>query len=160
MKNLWIIVTVIIMTGGLAGTILPLLPGIPLIYAAFIFYGFLSGWEAYGAGAVIGWGTVTAFTVIVDFYAGSLGARRFGSSRIGIWGAFLGGVLGTIFFGFPGLIGGPFLGALAGELVTGKPVREAFRAAWGTLVGLFGSSLFKVAVGFAMIGSYLWWVLR
>jgi uncharacterized protein len=159
METLWIIVTVLVMAVGLLGTFIPFLPGIPLIYAGYILYGLATGWKAYGAGTVVVWGVVTAGTVVLDFYAGSVGARRYGASKLGVWGSIVGGIVGTIVAGFPGLILGPFVGAVVGELIAGRSHLEALRSGWGTVIGFLAGSLFKIAVGVIMIGAFLWWVL-
>ena len=159
MKIFWTVITVLIMFAGLAGTVLPFLPGVPLIYACIVVYGFFTGWEAYGLGAVTGWGIATLAAVLLDFYAGSIGARRYGASWAGTFGSVLGGIVGTLAAGLPGLIIGPFVGAAAGELIRGRSGREALRSGWGAIVGFIGGGLVKVAVGISMIGSFLWWVL-
>jgi uncharacterized protein YqgC (DUF456 family) len=159
MNVFWIIITLLVMTAGLLGTVIPVLPGIPLIYASFLFYGVVSGWKFYGAGAMIVWGIITVMLIFLDFYTGSIGAQKYGGSKFGIWGAFIGGILGVIFFNFPGLIAGPFVGAVAGELIAGRTREEAFKSGWGTLVGFLAGGLFKIAVGIIMIGTFLWWVL-
>jgi len=159
MNIFWFIITLIIMTAGLFGTIIPALPGIPLIYASFLFYGFVSGWKFYGVGAIIFWGIITAILIFLDFYIGSLGAQKYGGSKFGVFGAFIGGIAGVIFFNFPGLIAGPFIGAVAGELIAGRTRKEAFKSGWGTFVGFLAGSLCKMTVGIIMIGTFLWWVL-
>jgi uncharacterized protein len=159
METISIIITLLIMLTGLVGTFLPFIPGIPLIYACYVGYGLLTGWKAYGAGAVAGWGIVTGIALFLDFYAGSLGARQYGASKYGIWGSLIGAIAGMVTAGFPGLILGPFVGAIAGELLAGRPSPEAIRSGWGTLVGFLAGSLFKLALGIAMIGTFLWWVI-
>lgn len=157
---LWLIITLIIMAVGLVGTFLPFIPGIPLIYGCYVGYGFLSNWKFYTYRALIAWGIVTLVTVVVDVYAGSLGAKRFGASRYGFWGSVAGVVLGILFFGPPGAIIGPFVGAVAGEFMAGKTYQEALMSGWGTFIGFLCGGLFKFAVALAMIGTFLWWVLR
>jgi len=159
MNIFWIIITLIVMTIGLFGTIVPALPGIPLIYTSFLLYGFISEWKYYGVGAIIVWGIVTGILIFFDLYIGSLGAQKYGGSKFGIFGAFVGGIAGVIFFSFPGLIAGPFIGAVAGELIAGRTRDEAFKAGWGTLVGFLAGSLCKMAVGIVMILTFLRWVL-
>jgi uncharacterized protein len=159
MNALLITITLLVMFAGLAGTFLPFLPGIPLIYACIVVYGLITGWTVYGAGAVIGWGIATLVMVFLDFYAGSIGAKKYGASRAGIWGSILGSIAGTIIAGLPGLIIGPFIGAVGGELISGRSGIEALRSGWGTFVGFIGGSIVKIAVGISMIGSFLWWVL-
>ncbi len=148
-----------IMILGLAGTILPMLPGIPLIYLGFIIYGLLTGWTDFAAGYMVLWGIVTILMVLLDYYAGAIGARRYGASAAGVWGSILGGIVGIIFLGFLGIILGPFIGAIAGEILSGKSHQHAFRAGWGTFIGFVAGSLFKIMVGCIMIGSFIWKVL-
>ncbi|MBN2365112.1 MAG: DUF456 domain-containing protein [Calditrichaeota bacterium] len=141
---------------GLAGTFLPMLPGIPLIYLAFFIYGFATDWTHFGANFMLLWGAVTLLMVLLDYYAGAIGARKYGASAAGVWGSILGGIVGIIFLGFLGILLGPFIGAFAGELLSGKTHRHAFRAGWGTFVGFIAGSLFKIMVGCIMIGSFIW----
>ena len=115
MKALWTIVTLLIMAVGLAGTVLPIVPGILLIYAGYLLYGFATGWQAYGLPAIVGWSVVTGFVLLLDIYAGAIGAKRYGASRSGAQGSIVGGLIGALAAGFPGIILGPFAGAAAGE---------------------------------------------
>jgi uncharacterized protein len=158
-KTLWTIVTLLIMAVGLVGTVLPVIPGILLIYAGYLLYGFATGWQAYGLAAIAGWSVVTVLVLFLDFYAGAIGARRCGASRSGTWGSLVGGLIGTLAAGFPGLILGPFAGAAAGELLRGRSHREALRSGWGTFIGFMVGSVVKVAIGVVMIGTFIWWVL-
>ena len=159
MKALWTIVTLLIMAVGLVGTVLPFIPGILLIYAGYLLYGFATGWQAYGLTAIVGWSVVTAFVLLLDFYGGAIGAKRYGASRSGAWGSVIGGMIGTLVAGFPGLILGPFVGAAVGELLRGGSHREALRSGWGTFIGFMVGSLLKIAIGVVMIGTFIWWVL-
>ncbi len=159
MHTLWIVITVLIMAAGFVGTLLPFLPGIPLIYAGYIFYGLVTGWQSYGVGAVIAWGLVVAAVALLDFYAGSIGAKKYGASGYAVWGSIVGGIVGSLVAGLPGLIVGPFIGATVGELVAGKGLREAVRSGWGTILGLIAGNFVKVTVAVAMIGTFFWWVL-
>jgi uncharacterized protein YqgC (DUF456 family) len=154
-----IILTILLMLFGLAGTILPFLPGIPLIYLGYIVFGLASHWDYYGLPAMVFWGIITLITVFLDYYASALGAKKLGASNYGIWGSILGGILGIIFLGFPGLIIGPFLGAVVAELLIGKTKKEAWKSGWGTFMGFLAGSLFKVVLGVVMISSFLWLVL-
>jgi len=158
-QTIALIFTLILMLVGLIGTLAPMVPGIPLIYGGFILYGLVSGWKAYGADAMIFWGIVTAFMVFLDYYAGALGAKKYGASMAGIWGSIIGGILGVIFLGFVGIILGPLLGAVIGELLFGKSQRDAWKSGWGTLIGFLAGSLFKLIVGFIMMGTFLWWLI-
>ena len=159
MKAPWTIVTLLIMAVGLMGTVLPVIPGILLIYAGYLLYGFATGWQAYGLTAIVVWSIVTGLVLLLDFYAGAMGAKRYGASRSGVWGSLIGGLIGTLAAGFPGLILGPFVGAAVGELLGGRSHREALRSGWGTFIGFMVGSVVKIAIGVVMIGTFIWWVL-
>jgi uncharacterized protein YqgC (DUF456 family) len=156
---LLIIATLIVMIVGLAGTILPMLPGIPLIYLGLIIYGVGTGWQVYSVNFMLFWGVVTILMVLLDYYAGAIGARKYGASSAGVWGSILGGILGIIFLGFIGIIVGPFWGAFVGELLSGKSRAHALRAGWGTFIGFVAGSLFKIVVGCIMIGNFIWKII-
>lgn len=159
MQTLWIIITALIMFTGLAGTLLPFLPGIPIIYGGYLFYGLVTGWQDYGLRAMVAWGLVVGVVTLLDFYAGSIGAKKYGASKLAFWGSIIGGIVGVIFGNLLGIIVGPFAGAIAGELVAGKSLRDAFRSGWGTIVGFVGGNIVKIAVAIAMIGTFFWWII-
>lgn len=158
MNIIWVAIALVMMFLGLAGTLIHLVPGTPLIYAGYLFYGFASGWKYYGIAAMILWGVVTGLTVLLDFYVGAIGAKKYGGTRWGIIGSIVVGIIGLVFFSFPGLIIGTFAGAVAGELVTGRPHAQAFKAGWGALVGFLAGVLVKIVVGIIMIGTFIIWV--
>ncbi|UCF64303.1 MAG: DUF456 domain-containing protein [bacterium] len=158
-QTLLTVITLLIMLVGLAGTIIPFVPGIPLIYGGFILYGLLDGWTRFSTSFMIFWGSVTGLMVLLDYYAGAIGARRYGASAAGVWGSIIGGILGVIFLGFIGILVGPFVGAVVGELLSGKTRQSALRSGWGTFIGFLAGSLFKLVVGCVMIGSFLWQLL-
>ncbi|MGA2107748.1 MAG: DUF456 domain-containing protein [Syntrophorhabdales bacterium] len=159
MKALWTAITLLIMAIGLVGTVLPVIPGILLIYAGYLLYGFATGWQAYGLRAIVGWSVVTVLVLLLDVFAGAIGAKRYGATRFGTWGSLIGGLIGALAAGFPGLILGPFVGATAGELLRGRSHREALRSGWGTFLGFMAGSVIKIAIGVVMVGTFIWWVL-
>ena len=147
METFLLIVSIVIIIIGLIGTMVPMLPGIPLIYLSYIIWGLASGWRDYGATTMIILGFVTVASVLLDYYAGAAGAKKFGASTAGVIGAFLGAIFGIIFFNIPGLILGPFAGAVIGEMIAGKPQKEVWRAGWGAFLGFLAGSFFKIIVG-------------
>jgi len=159
MNQFYFALTFVIMLVGLAGTVLPVLPGIPIIYLGYILYGLLTSWSEYGLGTMILWGIVTLVTVFLEYYGSVVGAKRSGSSILGIWGSFIGAILGMLLLNLPGLIIGTFFGAIAGELIAGRPTGEALRSGKGALIGFVAGSLFKVVIGLVMVGTFLWQVL-
>jgi uncharacterized protein YqgC (DUF456 family) len=98
-------------------------------------------------------GALGAAGVIIDFVASALGARRVGASKRALWGASIGTVVG-MFFGIPGLLFGPFIGALAGELSSGNSVLRSAHVGVGTWIGLLVGTLVKLVLSFVMVGLF------
>lgn len=149
----WIAVGVLCLL-GLAGNILPLLPGAPLLVAGFILGAWLDGFERVGwgwLGLLIGLGVVMQG---VDVLSGAWGAKKMGASRSAIIGALLGAVLG-IFLGLPGLILGPFVGAAVGEWLVRQDVMRAAGIGLATWVGLVVGMVLKMGLSVAMLGIFL-----
>ncbi|MCX6966584.1 MAG: DUF456 family protein [Verrucomicrobia bacterium] len=155
METFWWIFTLLLMLIGLAGTVLPLIPGTALILTAAVLHRITLGPEQ-----SVGWVTLAALTVLMllsqalELLSGSLGAKYFGATRWGAIGGILGGIIG-IFFGLVGLIVGPLVGVLVGELLGGQQILPATRSTWGTLVGTTAGMLGKVLIALLMIGWFV-----
>jgi uncharacterized protein YqgC (DUF456 family) len=149
---LYVLATLLIV-GGLAGAVLPALPGIPMIFGGIWLAAALDGYRHLGLWWLLIIGTLGALGVIVDFIASALGARRVGASRLALWGAALGTVVG-MFLGIPGLLFGPFLGAIAGELASGTSVLRSAHVGIGTWIGLLFGTLLKLIVSLLMVGLF------
>ena len=138
---------------GIAGTILPALPGVPIVYAGM----FIAAWA--GDFHHIGWptltilGLLTAFALLVDLLAGLFGAKRVGASGWALFGAAAGTVIG-LFFGILGLLLGPFVGALLGELIAGSNLRRSTTVGIGAWLGFVFGTLAKIALCFTMLGVF------
>lgn len=143
-----------LMIGGLAGAVLPTLPGIPMLFGGIWLVAALDDYRHLGTWWLVGIGLLGAAGVIIDFVAATLGAKRVGASRQALWGATLGTFAG-LFFGIPGLLLGPFVGALGGELLAGNSVLRSTHVGIGTWLGLLFGTLFKLAVSFAMLGLFV-----
>lgn len=141
----------LLILGGLAGSVLPALPGIPMIFGGIWLSAAVDGYRHVGLWWLIGIGVLGTFGVVVDFLASTLGAKRVGASRRALWGATLGTVIG-MFFGFLGLAFGPFVGALVGELSAGNSVLRAAHVGVGTWLGLLFGTLIKLVISFVMVG--------
>jgi uncharacterized protein YqgC (DUF456 family) len=131
---------------GLAGCVLPMLAGPPLNFIGLILLSIAKGWEPFSPGFLILMGGLTALTLILDYALPLAGTRRFGASKRGFWGAFIGMAAGVLFFPPFGLILGAFAGAVAGELSAGKERSAALRAGWGVFAGLMASVAVKLVV--------------
>jgi len=91
--------------------------------------------------------------VIIEFIASTLGAKRVGASRLALWGASLGTLVG-MFFSIPGLLLGPFIGALLGELASGTSVLRSAHVGVGTWIGLLFGTLLKLVISLMMVGLF------
>jgi hypothetical protein len=150
---LWIAAALLIIT-GFAGLVVPALPGIVLIFAGFVAAAWAEGFVYVGWGALAVIALLCAAACLFDVVAGVAGARRFGAGRYGLLGAVAGSLAG-LFFGLPGLVAGPFLGAVAGELLARRELRAAGRAGLGAWLGLVAGAAVKIALAFAMAGVFV-----
>lgn len=140
----------LLMIGGLAGAILPALPGIPMIFGGIWLAAAVDGYRHVGLWWLVGIGLLGAAGVVVDFVAGALGAKRVGASRQALWGAALGTFVG-MFFGVPGLLLGPFVGALGGELLAGNGALRSAHVGLSTWLGLLFGTLVKLVLSVVMV---------
>ncbi|MDD2851729.1 MAG: DUF456 domain-containing protein [Desulfuromonadaceae bacterium] len=151
--TLWIIGAVLTFT-GLAGLLLPLVPGAPLLFLGLLLGAWAEGFRYIGVWSLLLLAGMAALTYVVEFAASILGVKKYGGSRRAMAGAALGGVAG-MFLGIPGILLGPFVGAVIGELSLQRSLDEASRAGFGTVVGLAIGVAGKLAIGIAMIGIFL-----
>ena len=155
MQLLWWFITIVLFAIGLIGTVLPIVPGTTVILAASIIHRVMLGAEQSVGGRTLAILTLlTTATYALDFLGGYFGAKFFGATKWGMFGAVL-GVLAGLFFGLAGLFIGPVVGAIAGELVGGKRMVDAGRAGWGSLLGNLGGMLGKLLIGLVMITIFL-----
>jgi len=147
-------VAALLVAAGLVGTVLPVLPGALLVFAGL----FVAAWG--DDFTHVGWvglsiiGALGLFSLVVDFAGSVLGAKRVGASPKALLGATAGGLIG-IFFGIPGMLLGPFLGAVAGELAARRRIVQAGRVGLGTWLGLLFAAIAKVVLAFLMIATFL-----
>ena len=143
---------------GLVGSVLPVIPGPPLGFVGLVLLRF-TGFVAETRGAAFDrllWvaGGAAALVTLLDAVIPAWGARRFGASRLGTVGAALGLLVG-LFFGLPGMLAGPFLGALAGEWLAGKTGQDSLKAGFGSLLGFVTGVALKLAVSVAIAFIFL-----
>ncbi|MEO6155925.1 MAG: DUF456 family protein [Thermomonas sp.] len=150
---------------GLIGTVLPALPGLPLVFAGMFVAAWAGGFQQVGIPMLVLLGVLTLVSLAVDFWATALGAKRVGASRTAIVGAMLGMLVG-LFLGPIGLLMGPFAGALAGELLhrrrlSGSDLGDAAKIGFGTWLGILFGIVLKLGLAFAMLGLFAldWWWL-
>lgn len=149
----WLL-AVLMIVAGLAGLVVPVLPGPFLLFAGLWVGAWAEGFAYVGLKTLIALGLMAGLAALADFVAGSFGAKRYGASARAIGGAALGALVG-IFFGLPGLLIGPFAGALIGEFSERRDLAAASRAGVGATIGLALGIAAKLALGIAMVGLFL-----
>ena len=150
---LWVLATILVLV-GLAGILLPALPGTVLIFAGLLLAAWAEGFTRVGVGTLVVIGVIGAASYGVDFVAGALGVKRMGASGRAMAGAAVGTVLG-LFMGLPGLIIGPFAGAVLGELSAHRDLARAGRAGVAAWIGFVVGAVVKVGLAFAMLAIFL-----
>ena len=158
-ESLYYAVAVILILVGIAGVILPALPGLPLVFLGMLLAAWAGDFQQIGWVTLVVLGLLTLLSVAVDFFATLVGAKRVGASKKALWGAVLGTFIG-IFFGPIGLFAGPFVGALLGELWHGREIGQATKVGLGTWLGIVLGIVLKLGVAFAMLGlfAFAWFV--
>ena len=153
--NTWMwVMAALLVAVGLAGAVLPALPGVTLVFAGLVVGAWADDFQRVGWLTLTLLGLLTVASFVIDFAATALGAKRVGATRLAVIGAAL-GALGGVFLGIPGLIFGPFFGAVAGEMMSHGEWQKATHAGLATWMGLLFGTLAKVALVFAMLGIFV-----
>lgn len=150
---LWVLAVVLVLV-GIAGTVLPALPGTPLVLIGLILAAWADGFQKVGWFPLAVIAGLTVLSLLVDFAATSLGAKRVGASWLAVAGAAVGTIVG-LFFGLPGLLLGPFVGAVLGEYLMRRNRDQALKAGVGTWIGIVLGTAGKLALIFMMIGVFV-----
>jgi uncharacterized protein YqgC (DUF456 family) len=150
---LWLLSAVLILL-GLAGTVLPLLPGTLLVWAGLLLGAWLDDFTRVSVGTVLFITLLAALAWALDFVAGLMGAKRAGASRLALLGAAVGTVAG-IFMGLVGVLFMPLVGAAIGEYWAQRDQQRAAKVALATWFGLLLGMVAKVVLSFVMVGIFL-----
>ncbi len=150
---LWIIALALIAI-GVAGTILPAIPGVTLVFLGMLLGAWIDDFARIPVWLVAIFALLTAVAWAVDYFAAAAGAKRAGASKLAVIGAMVGTVAG-IFTGFVGLLFMPLVGAAVGEFIAQRDLRRAGTVGVATWLGLLVGTAIKVAIVFAMIGAFV-----
>lgn len=150
---LWILSVLLVMI-GLAGIVLPALPGTILIFFGLLLAAGIDHFERVGWITMVFLGFLTVLSFIIEYLSSVYGVKRAGASRQAVTGSIAGLAVG-MFLGLPGIILGPFIGAVIGELIANQDMIRAGRAGVATWIGLVVGMAFKLAIAFAMIGTFI-----
>ena len=163
-KALYYLIAAAMILIGLIGTVLPALPGLPLVFGGMLMAAWTGDFQQVGIPMLVVLGILTLLSLGIDLWATALGAKRVGASRKAVIGAVL-GTVGGLAFGPLGLVLGPFAGALAGELLHRRSLGtqhlgDAARIGFGTWMGILFGVVLKLGLAFAMLGLFAlaWWL--
>lgn len=138
---------------GLAGLVLPLLPGTPLLFGGLWLAAWLDAYSRVSVTVVVVLAVMALAAWAVEYAAAALGVRQVGASGKAMAGAAIGALLG-LFAGLPGLIIGPIVGAVAGEWIARRDAGQATRAGAAAGVGFIVAAVAKLGIGIAMVGVF------
>ena len=150
---LWLASAALILI-GLAGTVLPLLPGTLLVWSGVLLGAWIDDFTRVGAGTMVVISVLAVLAWALDFVAGLMGARRVSASKQALAGAAIGTVVG-LFMGLVGVLFMPLVGAAAGEYLAQRDQRQAMKVGVATWLGLLAGLLAKVVLAFMMIGVFV-----
>ncbi|MCC5861991.1 MAG: DUF456 domain-containing protein [Gammaproteobacteria bacterium] len=156
---LWYGLAALLVIAGLAGTILPVLPGVPMVFLGLWLAAWADDYSRVGAGILWLLGALALVSILIDLLASLLGAQRAGATRGGLLGAGIGTIVG-LFFGLPGIVLGPLAGAILGELLYRRGLGTAADVGLATWMALLVAAALKLALVFVMLGifvlAFLW----
>lgn len=150
---LWVLAVLLIVV-GVAGTVLPALPGAILVFAGVALAAWIDDFARISGWTVAVLGVLTAIAWLTDYVAAAAGAKKVGASREAIIGAALGTIAG-VFTGLVGLIFMPLLGAAVGELIARRDLVRAGKVGIATWLGMVAGTIAKVAIVFVMVGVFV-----
>ncbi|MVP01748.1 DUF456 domain-containing protein [Paenibacillus lutrae] len=153
----WILI-ILLFVIGMVGAVYPILPGALAIYAAFFVYGFFFSFEPFGFWFWFIQTVIVIAITIGDYLVSALGVKKFGGSKASVWGSTIGLLVGPFAIPAFGLILGPFIGALIGELYHGSSLKQAAKVGVGSVLGFFSSVVVKVVLQVLMIIFFIVWI--
>jgi uncharacterized protein len=149
----WAFVSGFLIILGTLGSVLPMLPGLPVALAGLILFEIIT--KSVSIWGLVVFGILTLLTIVVDVLAPGLAAKGKKASSLGVSGAMIGGLVGIFMLGPVGILLGPFLGAFIGEVLNNATTEHAFKVAMASMFGLVIGSAFKLVVGVSMFIYFL-----
>ena len=150
---LWVLAGALVVI-GLAGILLPALPGVPLVFFGLLIAAWIGDFHRIGWPTLTILAALTALAVAADLVATLLGAKRAGASKLALLGATIGSIVG-LFFGLIGVFVFPFIGAVIGEFIARQRLGQAARVGFATWLGLLIGTLVKLSLAITMLGVFV-----
>lgn len=151
--TLWIVAVLLIIV-GVAGTVLPALPGVPLIFGGVLLAAWIDDFQRISVVTVVVMAVLAVLAIVIDYVSAAVSAKRAGASKEGIIGAAI-GTLAGVFTGLWGLLFMPLVGAAVGELIAHKDMFRAGKVGAATWFGLLVATAIKLAIAFTMVGVFV-----
>lgn len=142
MEIFLLVLAFLLMLVGIIGCIVPGLPGTPIAYAG-LWIAQATDRVDFGWKFLLIWGIVTVIISVLDYVVPAWGTKQYGGSKWGVWGSTIGVFVG-LFFGAAGVILGPLVGAVLGEMFSGKDFSNALKAGWGSFIGILCGTVLKL----------------
>lgn len=146
---------IIFIISGILGCVLPIIPGPPLSYIGLLLLHFTEKYQ-FSTRFLIIWAIITTVVYVLDYVIPAWGTKKFGGSKRGVWGSIIGLVIGLFFFPPFGIIVGPFVGAVVGELTAGKDSGMALKSGFGSFLGFLAGTLLKLITS----GMMTWYFFK
>ena len=150
---LWVLAATLVVV-GIAGTILPALPGVPFVFLGLLVAAWIGDFQRIGWPTLTILALLTALAIAAEFVASLLGAKRAGASKLALVGAAIGSIVG-LFFGLIGILVFPFIGAVFGELLARERLGQAAKVGFATWLGMLLGVLAKLSLAITMLGVFI-----
>ena len=155
MDILLIVLGAVFIISGVLGCVLPIIPGPPLSYIGLLLLHFTERYQ-FSSKFLIIWAIITVVVYALDYLIPAWGTKKFGGSKRGVWGSIIGLIIGMFFFPPFGIIIGPFIGAVVGELTAGKESKAALKSGFGSFMGFLAGTLLKLIAS----GMMTWYFVK
>ena len=149
MEWIWIILGIILCVVGVAGSLLPLLPGPPIAYIGLLLQQFREP-DPFTTKFLWIWAGIVVISLVLDYMIPIWGTKKFGGTKYGVWGCTL-GFIAAFWLGPLGVVIGPFVGAFLGEMLGGQDSRKSLKAAMGSFIGFLVGTFLKLVICFFML---------
>ena len=147
------VILLIALVIGFFGTIVPMVPGLGLMFGAILIYGFYDGWSMYSPLMAVLAAVFTAIGTGMDYAGSAIGAKRFGASKHGVIASVIGGLIGLVCFSFVGMLIGSVVGLLGVEYYEKRDVIQSGKAALGVLIGNLAAMLIQAVLAVILLVS-------
>ncbi|WP_053367152.1 DUF456 domain-containing protein [Bacillus sp. FJAT-27245] len=160
MESIILGIVILLFIIAFVGIFFPIIPSVLFIFAGFLVYGFFVSFEPFNW---FFWTIQVLFTVllfIADYAANVFGIKKYGGSKAAVWGSTIGLIAGPFILPFAGIILGPFIGAIAAELlISRKGLADSAKIGFGSVIGFIGGAAAKTVIQAGMVAYFLYMVL-